>query len=183
MLFTLAELEREAIDFDENLPAGSIDFVEDMRQTDVLHAEGRADLLREHRGPHEIVKDIRIRASFQTRVEIPCARCLDSVEQPLDSSFDLIFRPMGADGDGIDHAISTSETEIGYYGGSSLLLEDVLREQILLALPTRILCGLECKGLCPECGRNQNTDPCNCAAAPPDPRWLGLESIRSRVKS
>ena len=34
----------------------------------------------------------------------------------------------------------------------SLLLEDVLREQVLLSLPVRTLCKPDCKGLCPRCG-------------------------------
>jgi uncharacterized protein len=84
--------------------------------------------------------------------------------------------------DGVDRAITTSETEIGYYEGDGLLLEDVLREQILLALPAKILCKEDCKGLCPECGRNRNTDPCDCAATSVDPRWASLQTIRSRVK-
>lgn len=182
MKFTIAELEREAIDFDESLAPGSIDFVDDMRQIGILHTVGRADLLREHRGPHEIVPDIRIRASLETRVQVPCARCLEPVEQSIETSFDLLFRPRDADMDGIDRAITTSETEIGYYEGDGLLLEDVLREQILLALPAKILCSPDCKGLCPECGGNRNTDPCNCVTTSVDPRWSSLGEIRNRVK-
>ncbi|MGH9617972.1 MAG: DUF177 domain-containing protein, partial [Acidobacteriaceae bacterium] len=78
-------------------------------------------------------------------------------------------------------------TEIGYYEGDGLLLEDVLREQILLALPAKSLCREDCKGLCPECGRNRNTAPCDCAAASTDPRWNRLKAfepqgIRSQDK-
>ncbi len=182
MKFTVAELEREAVDFDESLVPGTIDFVDDMRQLDVVHTAGRADLLKEHRGPGEIVPDIRVRAALQTRMEVPCARCLEPVEQAIDTSFDLIFRPIGVDGEGADRSITTSETEIGYYEGDGLLLEDVLREQVLLALPAKTLCSEDCKGLCVECGRNRNTDPCDCAHAPADPRWSSLETIRSRVK-
>jgi uncharacterized protein len=183
MRFTLAELEQQAVDFDESLPPGTMDLIEDVSQVGLLHSAGRADLLREHRGPNEIVQDIRIRASLRARLQIPCARCLEPVEQALDTRFDLLFRPRGADGEGVDHAISTSETEIGYYEGDGLLLEDVLREQVLLMLPTRTLCKSDCKGICTHCGRNQNLDPCECAIAPADPRWANLQSIRSRVKS
>ncbi len=182
MRFTIAELGREPIDFDESLAPGSIDFVEDVRQTGILHTSGHVDLLREHRGPRDIVEDIRIRAGLETRMEVTCARCLEPVEQPIETSFDLIFRPQSADIDGVDRSITASETEIGYYEGDGLLLEDVLREQILLALPARILCSEDCKGLCAECGRNRNTDPCDCAPAAIDPRWSSLETIRSRVK-
>lgn len=183
MLFTVADLEREAIDFDETLAAGSIDFIDDMRQVDVLHSAGHTDLLKEHRGTHDVVDDIRIRGRLETQVEVPCARCLELVQQPIDTSFDLIFRPREADLTDADRAISASETEIGYYEGDGLLLEDVLREQILLALPAKILCQEGCKGLCPQCGRNRNTDPCECTTVRTDPRWESLESIRSHVKS
>jgi uncharacterized protein len=188
MKFTVAELEQEAVDFDESLAPAVIDYVEEMRQVGPLHAAGRADLLKEHRGPQEIVADIRVRASLQTRMELPCARCLDPVVQMVDSTFDLLFRPVGVDADGVDRSITASETEIGYYEGDGLLLEDVLREQVLLALPAKTLCSEDCKGLCAECGRNRNTDPCNCAAAPADPRWaalqaINLQAVRSRVKS
>ena len=182
MKFLVADLERQAIDFDESLAPGTIDFVEDMRQVGVLHTTGRTDLLKEHRGTHDIVEDIRIRGNLDTRMEVACARCLDPVEQPIEASFDLIFRPSGADLDNSDRSISTSETEIGYYEGDGLLLEDVLREQILLALPAKNLCREDCKGLCPECGRNRNTDPCDCAVALVDPRWASLQAIRSEVK-
>ncbi len=182
MKFTITELEREAIDFDESLAPGTIDFIDDVRQIDVLHTLGRADLLKEHRGPGEIVEDIRVRASLQTRMEALCARCLEPVEEQIDTSFDLLFRPREADTVPADRSITTSETEIGYYEGDGLLLEDVLREQVLLALPAKILCAEDCKGLCSGCGRNRNTDPCDCAAASTDPRWSSLQAIRSRVK-
>jgi uncharacterized protein len=182
MRFTVAELERQAIDFDESLAPGSIDFVEDMQQVGVLHAAGHVDLLHENRGPGDVVADIRIRASLETRVEVLCARCLEPVQQSLETSFDLLFRPQEADSDNADRPISTSETEIGYYEGDGLLLEDVLREQILLALPAKILCKEDCKGLCPECGRNRNTDACDCVTGSADPRWSSLTEIRSRIK-
>ena len=187
MKFTVAELEQEAVDFDESLAPGAIDYVEEMTQVGPLHAAGRADLLKEHRGPQEIVADIRVRAGLQTRMEVPCARCLEPVVETVDTRFDLLFRPIGVDGDGVDRSITASETEIGYYEGDGLLLEDVLREQVLLALPAKVLCREDCKGLCAECGRNRNVEACDCATTSADPRWAALQAIavqatRSRVK-
>ena len=82
-----------------------------------------------------MIHDIRLRAAYQGNFEMPCARCLDPVAHRLDEHFDLIFRPTGVDVDGAEHAISTSDTEIGYYEGGRLAVEDVLREQVLLSLP------------------------------------------------
>ena len=182
MLLTVAELERAPIAFDQEVAPGQIDFGEELHVLHSLHTSGIADLLREHRGPHEIVADIRVRASYQARVEVLCARCLEPVQHALDNTFDLLFRPLGVDPYGDDRSISPSETEIGYYEKSGLLLEDVLREQILLSLPARTLCALSCKGLCTRCGCNLNTETCNCANDIADPRWATLGSIRSQKK-
>ena len=183
MLLTAFDLQREPLEFHESLPAGSIDFTDEIRQSGELRADGRAELLREHRGPKDIVDDIRVRAQVTTGLMLACARCLEPVEAPVETSFDLIFRPGEADADSSERAITTSETEIGYYEGDGLLLEDVLREQILLALPARVLCSESCKGLCPSCGRNRNTDPCDCDSLPSDPRWGALQSVRIQQKS
>jgi uncharacterized protein len=183
MRFTVPDLERESIEFDRQLPPKAIDFGGEVRQIGELHTQGRADLLEEHRGPREIVPDIRLRAGFEGRFEAPCARCVEPVEHSLKSDFDLLFRPMGVDAGSADHAISTSETEIGYYEGDGLELEDVLREQVLLSLPAKTLCGPDCKGLCPRCGQNLNMGTCTCQEAAADPRWGALSDLRSRINS
>ena len=82
-----------------------------------------------------------------------------------------------------ERSITAPETEIGYYQKDSLLLEDVLREQVLLSLPVRTLCKPDCKGLCPRCGANRNSQPCTCDEGPSDPRWEALAGLRGRIKS
>ena len=181
MQITLLDLEREPIEFDIALPPGAIDYGTEAAQVGPLAVQGRADLIEEHRGPRDIISDIRLRASYEGRFQIACARCLDPVENPLSGTFDLIFRPLGADQGPSERAIGASEAEIGYYQDSSLLLEDVLREQVLLSLPARTLCQPDCKGLCPRCGRNLNTETCTCDTAPADPRWTALSDLRSRI--
>jgi len=114
---------------------------------------------------------------------VPCARCVESVEIPLEAEFDLIFRPAAADSEATERSITAPETEIGYYQRDSLLLDDVLREQVLLSLPVRTLCKPDCKGLCPRCGENRNIQPCSCEQGPSDPRWQALAGLRSRIES
>ena len=182
MIITVADLEREPIEFDVALPPDSIDFGSDIRQLGDLAVEGRADVVHEHRGHRETVADIRLRAAYDGRFELLCARCLDPVEHPLKGKFDLIFRPIGVDAGGAEHSISTSETELGYYQEGSLVVEDVLREQVLLSLPARTLCKQDCKGLCPRCGHNLNSESCTCDEVPLSPQWNALSELRSRLK-
>ena len=114
---------------------------------------------------------------FEGNFEQLCARCLEPVRQPLSGTFDLIFRPGGVDAEPGERAITEDETEIGYYEQSGLLLEDAVREQVLLTLPGRTLCREDCKGLCPHCGINRNLATCECVEKPVDPRLSVLAGI------
>ena len=181
MEFKISELEREPIDFELEVAPGAVDLGELAEQEGPLATSGQAEVLHEHRGPREIVADIRLRGRFAGKFQVPCARCVEPVEIPLEAEFDLIFRPAGADAEASERSITAPETEIGYYLRDSLLLEDVLREQVLLSLPVRTLCKPDCKGLCQRCGANRNNQACTCAGD--DPRWEALAGLRGRIKS
>lgn len=183
MEFKVSELEREPIEFDLELAPGAVDLGEEAEQIGQLATAGQAEVLHEHRGPKDIVADIRLRGRFAGSFQVPCARCVEPVEVPLAADFDLIFRPSAADTEAPERSITAPETEIGYYQGDSLSLEDVLREQVLLALPVRTLCKSDCKGLCPRCGENRNSKACSCDEGPSDPRWEALAGLRGRIKS
>ena len=183
MEFKISELEREPIDFDLELAPGAVDFTQEAEQHGPLAASGHAEVLHEHRGPRDIVADIRLKGSFSGNFQVPCARCVEPVEIPLAADFDLIFRPVSADSEATERSITAPETEIGYYQRDSLALEDVLREQVLLSLPVKTLCKPDCKGLCPRCGENRNSQACSCDVGPSDPRCHALAGLRGRIES
>ena len=178
MLITPILLVDEPLQIDETIAPGALDYAPDVRQLSPMPVKGEADLIVEHRGPRSHVNDIRLRAGYHADFEILCARCVEPVPTPLKGNFDLIFRPEGADAVSGEHAITEDETEIGSYQESGLLLEDVVREQVLLSLPNRTLCTPDCKGLCPSCGQNLNSASCNCDKAAADPRWNRSEERR-----
>ncbi len=177
MVIKPAQLVDEPLVLNVSIAEGSIEYAPDMRQMGPLAVEGRAELLVEHRGPKETVEDIRVRAGLRGSFELLCARCLTAVPTLLEASFDLIFRPGGVDAEFGEHAITEDETEIGYYEKSGLPLEDVVREQVLLTLPGRVLCQEACKGLCPQCGADRNAGDCGCGETAGDPRWRALAGI------
>jgi uncharacterized protein len=177
MLITPVQLADESLPLNESIPEGAIDYAPDIHQRGPLALTGRADLIVEHRGPREFVQDIRLRAHFEGKFELRCARCLEPVQMPLAGDFDLIYRPASVETEAGEHAITEDETEIGYYEKSGLLLEDAVREQVLLGLPGRALCQQECKGLCPKCGANRNLADCGCGEGSNDPRWNALAGL------
>lgn len=177
MLITPVELAEESLPLNESIPQGAIEYAPDIRQIGPLALTGKAELIVEHRGPREFVEDIRLRAHFEGKFELLCARCLEPVQTPLSGDFDLIYRPSSVEMDAGEHAITEDETEIGYYEENGLLLEDAVREQVLLNLPGRALCQQECKGLCPKCGGNRNLAECGCVEEQTDPRWSALNGL------
>ena len=181
MLIEIQELELHPVDFREEFTPGAIDLGEEVRQKRPLHSEGRADLVEEHHGKHKVVQDIRLKGKLDTSLEVPCARCLEPVVQEVARDFDLLYRPLGTDAGHEELSVTDAEAEIGYYQGEGLLLEDVLREQVLLAMPLKIVCREECKGLCPHCGKNLNQTQCGCAEEVEDPRWAALKEIRGKL--
>jgi uncharacterized protein len=182
MFIKTKDLELRNLEFDERFKACEIDLGEDFRLTEPLAAKGRAELIRENRGAREVVEDIRLVGRFAAELEARCARCLEPVETSVAENFDLIYRPQGVDARGDEASISRAETEIGYYQNGGVLLEDVVKEQVLLAVPVKQICSTQCKGLCPQCGTNLNTGSCNCVTGVSDPRWLALQDIRKKLE-
>ena len=182
MLIEIEELERHPIDFREELPPGSIDFGPDATQATVLKATGRAQLVQERHGKHRIISDIRLDGELSTSLELVCARCLEPVVEKVARKFDLLYRPQGADAGKEEMSVTAAEAEVSYYQGEGLLLEDVLREQVLLAVPLKAICREDCKGLCPQCGKNLNLEKCSCVNAMADPRWGALKDLRNKLQ-
>ena len=181
MFIEIHELELHPIDFEEKISPGVLDLGEELRQIGALDTAARAQLVAEHHGKQKIVKDIRLNGSLAVRVERPCARCLEPVQEDVKHKFDLLYRPLGADAGKEELSVTAAEAEVSYYQGEGLLLEDVLQEQVLLALPLKAICRDDCKGLCPHCGKNLNTEQCACSEPLEDPRWSALKDIRGKL--
>src|SRR6185369_7587849 len=109
MLIAIRELEAHPVDFKEDLPPESVDLAPDWRQIGPLHSTGRAQLVEEHHGKHQTIRDIRIAGRLMTRIETGCARCLEAVQQDIVRDFDLLYRPQGADAGTLETPVTTAE--------------------------------------------------------------------------
>ena len=121
MEFKVVELEREPIEFDLALPPGRVDLGDEAKQEGDLAASGLAEVIHEHRGPRDIVADIQPGGgSLQVLIRSAVRTVRGGhVEIPIESEFDLIFRPVVADSEPTERSITAPETEIGYYQGQS----------------------------------------------------------------
>ena len=173
MFLSVKEMELRKIRFDETFEAGQIDFTgEELEQVSPLAAKGQAELLAHTDG------EVRIQGRYTVDMASQCDRCLGRARFALDAGFDLFYRPVSFIAREEEVAIDEGEAEIGFYEGGGLELEDILREQILLALPMQRVCSDVCKGICPVCGRNRNETECGCKLDSHDDRWGALRKLQ-----
>jgi uncharacterized protein len=113
-----------------------------------------------------------VRGKMRAAFGIPCRRCLASVRVVLVEDLDLLWVPEEAlDGeeDGEIRFLPAREATVD--------LEDALREELFLRIPTWCVCRDDCAGLCPSCGRNLAEGPCSCSKDEGDPRWEALRKL------
>jgi len=172
MFLSVKEMELRKIRFDETFEAGQIDFSgEDLEQASPLHAVGSAELLANTDG------ELRIQGRLTVEMAAQCDRCLARARFPLEAGFDLFYRPMSFIARDEEVQIDEGEAEIGFYENGGIEMEDILREQVLLALPMQRVCSEACKGICPLCGRNRNETECDCRISNTDDRWGALRKL------
>ncbi len=105
-------------------------------------------------------------------VAFECVRCLREFPASLDIPLSTQFVPPPQLPSG-EHPMPPDEAEDYYYRDDVIVLDDLVREEVLLAVPFNPQCRAECLGLCPLCGQDLNRGRCACAP-PPDPRWAVL---------
>lgn len=107
----------------------------------------------------------------ETRVEVECSRCLEPFLYDTILEVEEIVGLSGRPRPGISYAL----TEEGWFDPLPLL-----REQIWVNLPMKLLCRSDCRGICPNCGANLNLEPCRCAEKKVDPRLAPLAQFWER---
>ena len=128
--------------------------------------------LRYYRSGQEIFLEGDMRATVIGQ----CARCLESFEFAHAPRFSFIMVPRH--GRWAEEDLAGGGGDLTWYEGEEIDVSPMLRERMLLALPTLPLCRDACRGLCAQCGRDLNAGPCDCAAAVGDPRFAVLRSLK-----
>lgn len=124
-------------------------------------------------------EQVRLRGTINTEVELLCDRCAAPRSAPLAVEFDTSFIPQEVEAGKEENVeLLTDDLGISAYEGDAVDLDELVREQILLALPSRHLCREDCKGLCQKCGANLNENHCSCEQGETDPRWAALADLK-----
>lgn len=94
--------------------------------------------------------NVEVRGQITCVIDGSCDRCLDTVHKQIVLPFSQTFFKDGVADDEY------------CYSGSKLDATKAVEDEIILSLPTLLLCSENCKGLCPKCGTNLNKSQCDC---------------------
>jgi len=170
MFLDVKELAVRKIRIRKSYAPGSMDYHSgEFKQAEPLEVRASAEL---------VEGQIRITGSLQTKLELVCARCLEPVVEEVSRDFDLFYRPMKTIAKEEEVRLKEDDTEIAFFEGEGLFLADVLAEQVLLELPMKVICRGDCRGLCPHCGVNLNSEECRCESHAADPRLAPLARLK-----
>jgi len=165
----------------ENLEGSKGDFAHVYQPEDLNPVDERVSLI----APAAVNGKIRLSGNqvfvnghVDTRAQVECDRCLKPVEVPINADFTLEY-VSGSDYESSEAVeLTEDELSVAVFDGEAIDVDEIVKEQILLAVPTRMLCREDCKGICPECGIDRNTGECSCVTNDTDPRWAALKNLK-----
>lgn len=119
---------------------------------------------------------IKIDVSFR------CGRCLKEFMKPLEIKFRDEYNPAEEISGTGDQELRSEELDLSHYRDDEIDVGEIVKEQVLLAVPMKPLCDSGCKGICPECGRDLREGACGCSRKEIDPRLEPLGRIKELMK-
>ena len=120
----------------------------------------------------------RVSGMIDADVVFDCTRCLEPIAKHLEILFEAVFVDASEEDTSAESEIADELLDESLVEDGKIDMAEVVREQILLAIPEQIFCREDCKGLCPQCGANLNLINCKCADDAIDPRWAALKSLK-----
>jgi len=169
----LSRVEDEPLSFSEELEIEAED-LDGSRCAEAARVEISGQLTRSGTA---VTATGRVRASAR----LLCTRCLEPVPWQEEEEFELELRPRHEEPHEEEIELESEDLDVVYLDDEVLDLAQLAAEQVLLALPMKVLCREDCKGLCPRCGGSLNqADGCSCEPEV-DPRWDALKTLKDQI--
>lgn len=110
-----------------------------------------------------------VTGTLKAELEFVCSKCLRTAEERVDVPVTEMFT-LQREAAELDEDIHLVQEEV-------VDLAPYLQEAFIVQLPMAPVCGSECKGLCPVCGKDRNAEACGCVQEKIDPRLAGLKDF------
>jgi uncharacterized protein len=128
-------------------------------------------------------RDLRVDGTVETAIRVRCSRCAKEFSRSLATSFDLSYLPQPKwTNENAEIELRYEDMDIAYYNGISFDVGLMVMEQIELAMPMKLTCREDCKGLCYRCGADLNEGACLCKNDVADSRLSVLLDFQKKKK-
>ncbi len=122
--------------------------------------------------------DVKVTGEVETEVKLTCDRCLKEFPFEIKGRINVLLEPRAVLSRLKEEVRLTKEDlDVIFFDGITVEVDEVVREEILLAVPMRKLCKETCKGLCPICGQDLNEKSCECKPAFKDSPFAILKKL------
>ncbi|MBO4389663.1 MAG: DUF177 domain-containing protein [Lachnospiraceae bacterium] len=108
---------------------------------------------------HKTKREVEITLEIDLSLQIPCDRCLAPVNYPF-----LFTETETVDCNADEASRIVDLNEQPFIDGTTLDVDRLVYNELMLYLPAKVLCREDCKGLCPVCGADRNRVSCDCEA-------------------
>lgn len=122
-----------------------------------------------------VTEGVLVTGTVTALAEGECGRCLRPIELPLRVPVQELFAyPDSTTG------ATSDDDEVARLEDNLADLEPIVRDALVLELPSTPLCQPDCPGLCPRCGALwDDLPPDHRHAEPIDPRWSALAAFQT----
>jgi uncharacterized protein len=122
-----------------------------------------------------------IEGFLRTAVRLTCDRCLVDYDFAVDAAFHLVLEvPDEADWKVKEIECTAADFDVVQLDEPIADLEDILRQQLYLSLPIKQVCLPNCKGLCPHCGADLNSNSCACLSEIKNSPFAALAALKKK---
>lgn len=117
---------------------------------------------------------LSVNSTFKVKFE--CDRCGSVYKTKLNNDYQMVYLMNEAPEE-------TDAINVSYLNrdADKIDISSDVREFALLSVPMKKLCSEECRGLCPNCGKDLNKEQCSCNNDEIDPRWKPLIDLKDKL--
>ncbi len=111
---------------------------------------------------------------------LDCVRCLEPFSYTGEVEFYEEFLPVDSPELKDEDTLEWEDLSRFTYENDEIDIYEMLRQNILTAIPSKPLCKDACRGICPICGADLNREECSCSDEEIDPRLLPLLKFKNQ---
>jgi uncharacterized protein len=127
---------------------------------------------------NKIRSQVILKAGLTLNADFECDRCGSQYQSVLKTDFQLVY---------IFGRVPEENEELNIvylpHEADKINLKNEVKDYAILAIPMKKLCDINCKGLCPVCGKDLNKGNCNCSEKENDSRWLPLQDLKNKLNN